>query len=420
MITKTANIEPCYAKETTHSRFALDLFKTNETVRINKEVFEQQLKGSNFPNDNLFYDLELLLPSCTYTDLSPTKPVMSNIKNVQASTTEILQMALIEYEKIFQKYETIIIPMSGGYDSRLNLAIAKWYQTKYKNRIIAFHKAGSDQELEIVKKVCEMTSTDCVIRRDNRKWSFSSLIYQPDFCLFHSGIYRHSIINYSAIMDEFTSIYPDCAFIGFGAECHKGKHYAKLDECGGLDWDKIFGYKIPKNVIGMAEKLFDDPYSQLDYIHYVVFIANGYGKRCFYYDVYYNVKFPLLNDPFLSAVFSLQRKEKEGAKLVTDWIKLMYPPLLSIPFISCCTKTFKLPSVFSRVKGRLIQKADKSLKNDQIIPLNLGNDSPILNRLQRIILEENSQYKLMYALQLYLFFGHAYISKGLNFEFREE
>ena len=408
--TFTANNPPMYARSTSVDSRAINLFQSGETVGISKRVLDQQANGANLPDDNLFSDLTLLEPSAFYNDDLTFQ--QSKIIYSKSNLYDFDEVIFYRYKTLLSSAKTVVVPMSGGYDSRLNLAFAKKYQQEYGYKLLAFHKIQNENITKIVKRVCEMLGVELIFRDDPRKWTFDKRIYDKDFVLMHSGTYRHCIINYSAVLDEFRSLYPDCLFLGFGAECHKGKHYAKYDKHE-YDWDKIFGYKIPLNVIEIARKIFDDPISVLDYIHYSAFISKGYGKRCWWYQKQYNIQYPLLNDDFLSAVFSLKREWKEGAALVKRWLGMLKPQLLEIPFDSYCERTFKTPNLFQRIYSHFPKANKKCLgKNCLIIPEK--DSSPISRYLMNML--DTGKGKPMYIYQLLLYFWYAERGKKLYWE----
>jgi hypothetical protein len=98
---------------------------------------------------------------------------------------------------------------------------------------------------------------------------------------------------------------------------------------------------------------------------------------------------------------------------------MLNPVLLRIPLDSCCTKTFRPNGIVGRVLNRLTKKTDKSLKRDQVIIPNYQGKSLVIRFLKSIIGNDNQEYKLMYVLQLLLFFIYAEQGKNINFVFME-
>lgn len=415
--TSTANIVPSYGRivnnELKLSSFAIDCFDAGETVRVERSVFEQMARGKSHPSDNLFSDVKLLYPSAIYSENLEYSG--SKINYAESSLVEIDHMVFCEYEKVFSQNEIVIVPLSAGGDSRLNLAMANHFRKKYNNRIIAFHVVQGGQEIGIVKRICDILNIELVVILESLHYNYDKKIYSKKISLFHSGIYRHIIINYSNILDEFKMKYSGCAIIGFGVECHKGLNYKKLDYYDN-DCSKVFGYLIPKRIIDIAHSVFEDKYSILDYIYYVVFASNGYGKRCFYFNKKYDIHFPMLNDDFLSAVFSLPRKQKEEASLIKRWIGILNRELLDIQFIP----DYSLP--FSPCPGNKPQKSKSSLQKNiqqrqQIKMPKFQSRSPVMKELRSILNKDDQIPMLCYALQLFLFFGHAEQEKELKFIF---
>jgi len=124
--TFTANNPPMYARSTSVDSRAINLFQSGETVGISKRVLDQQANGANLPDDNLFSDLTLLEPSAFYNDDLTFQ--QSKIIYSKSNLYDFDEVIFYRYKTLLSSAKTVVVPMSGGYDSRLNLAFAKKYQ----------------------------------------------------------------------------------------------------------------------------------------------------------------------------------------------------------------------------------------------------------------------------------------------------
>ena len=134
----------------------------------------------------------------------------------------------------------------------------------------------------------------------------------------------------------------------------------------------------------------------------------------------FNFQFPLIDDKFLSNVFSLQKKEKQDFIIVKNLIKKLSPKLNYIDFYSGNArslegKKFNFKSLFRSDLTRSFlykfkqpkRKGPNYLSNDLL--KEIKNDNPksqITKVLHKFLIKEKyiPVIRVIYALQLYNYF----------------
>lgn len=344
------------------------LIKTAETVEIKAQTLCQSISGFDFPINNIFYQINKL-ESSSYYEWNGSTFVFkgSQFKQLKNPPKDFFVESLkYRFEKYFDNKENIVLLISGGYDSRLNAALVKYWKQRKENRIYAYHRWQSQAEFDLAQSVADKISVKLNLSKRNEFVDQAVGIGQDDdYILFMNSGYRKSINIWSAHLNTVLEEHPECAIIGMGAEPHKGKYYRQIINLR-RDSEKIFGYSskffsylqkklnVKKTynfqhdyfnfLCKLANEIYDDLYSRIDFVHYHANIVNRFGIRTHYFFHRYNIDFPILDKEILENVFSLKRNDKEAFGLITYSINKLFPEFNTIGYISGNTPSIEKKS----------------------------------------------------------------------------
>lgn len=348
------------------SNLASNTLPPHSSVQIDEFTFLQNLSGIPYPQKNPLKATKLLEASGQYSfDGKRFVRERSLLENGSVlSPDEVFDLALAGWERHLKSCRDVAILLSGGYDSRLNLAVALHFSKKYGYRIKAFHEHKNEQEESIARAVAEAAGVELLIqRRDFFVSTNRSVITDSTFIDVQSGFYRDNLIRWHKYLSFINQCMPGCLIMGLGAEAHKGKYYSHIQSLH-KDAPRVFGIDpiIPKTIgkgIGLSIKkdsqsqffkiltdhaqAFPTHSAQVDFLHYQTYISYGYGHRCHNLQQYFGIPFPFLDTEFLAAVFALPQEDKEGFKIVKRGIEKLAPKLQNIKFTSANDKSLKTP-----------------------------------------------------------------------------
>lgn len=437
------------------SNRAAQLMTAGETIGIKTQVLLQQLLGANYPQHGMFTDIDLLEANAVYVPADGRlryERTMLTEGSAADATTDILGIICDGYERVFAGGRPICVLVSGGYDSRFNLALALHLARRHKNDVYAFHEFKDEAEYAISKRVAKVAG---VPFHTETRHAFSARveaeIFDKDFIRFHSGTYRHNIPRWHAYLREILSQVEGGIVLGLGAEPHKGKFYAQIHDLR-VDGERAFGASVERidqaaRLLGLGDfdrctqgKFFDeltgradafeDHFARIDFLHYHTYVVNGYGHRCFDFQQRFDLPFPLLEHRFLTAIFAMPADAKRDFRIVKDGIAKLAPDLAAIPFVSANAKALKarrpgerslrerFPALAAlkdflapnRKKVELSPTATSRLEALAGAPA-----SEITERLLRSLRTNgNPGVRLDYALQAYLFFRTLEVERNVT------
>jgi hypothetical protein len=349
--------------------------------------------------------------------------------------------------------------LSGGIDSRLNLALALKYAGQHGNRVVAFHEFKDADEVEISRQVAERARVPLTVKtRKDFANEASPVILDPDFIRFQSGTYRDNLVRWHGYLDWIKESIPEGIILGLGYEAHKGKWYGQIHR---LPKDAEIVLGVPAGLIShVAERLgighkvdrgdqrkffeeltrqcagFEDHIAKVDYLHYVTYVGYGYGRRGHDVMQYYGIPFPFINNRFLQTVFSLRREDKEGFKLVQSALNQVAPDLAAIPLTSANAKALAVKTYGLRYdlstffldrlrplrdrwaavggKGRQTLHADERLLIESDPP-----ESEVTRTLHDVLCGRMGivpRIRLDYVVQLYVYLQALEKELGLSFD----
>lgn len=459
------SVVPCHARrrgtQLSFSNVASELLQSREAVRVNSFAVIQHLLGVPYPQDNLFSDLIELEASGAY-EVQPDGQLQyraTKLTPIAGASYEVAMDLIHEqWDQLTRDGRPLCVLLSGGYDSRLNLALALHHAARNGNRVIAYHEYKNELENSIAQDVAAAAGVPLTTRaRDHFVGAQRPVESHPRFVLLNSGPYRENLLRWHYYFASIRLEHPQGAVIGFGAEAHKGKFYDQVrdpardsEQAFGVDaalvretaarlgirhYDRNSQRDLFRNLVAHALQL-GDLHGQVDFLHYQTYVANGYGKRCHSVWQLFDVAFPFLDERFLQVVFSLPRAEKEGFLITRRAIEELQPKLASIRYTSGNAKALKpyrggvirAASRFlrtqarpwvdaltgKRAKGRAGLHPAERLLLEQIQPRSAVTQC--LHELARTDMAPAPRARIDYALQLLMYFSQLEKDLGATFE----
>ena len=160
--TLPANIVPLHARQApnfvTVSPMPERLFATGEVLRFDPLSFFTKLTGRWHPFLGQFANAETLHASTDYRvgreGLVKERDRICYVSNASVNGISAYVEGL--FDRLCADSRRIVIPLSGGYDSRLILACAKHQCDKSGKELAVLHSVQSDKELRIVQHLCDL------------------------------------------------------------------------------------------------------------------------------------------------------------------------------------------------------------------------------------------------------------------------
>ena len=371
------------------------LLVRGETVSVKAQVIATRITGSGNQLYSPFCTPEHLQDSAQYAIVGGRPRYKASLLKETAVSNQYLRDYWFERFKAYANERTpAAIPLSGGYDSRLILALASHAGV---HPLALYHEIKDEFEQTIADRVAEAynLAVNHFTRQD--QWDMRmGLSLNTEFIL-QSGLNRQNIRRWTvaaAVMRQQHG--PETRIIGLaGAEPHKGKYYAKIQSIA-ADAMKAFRVNTKQELAGasalhlhdyedfhtseierlveQAARLYSARESQIDYIHYHAYMVGSYGYRSAYFSDAVGIDYPQHDTKFLNNVFSMPPSEKVNYKVITRLLAEI-DRAREVVFISANDKTLKpKPSVTDRI----IAKTKSLMAPAKIVPVDcaLINERP--------------------------------------------
>jgi hypothetical protein len=345
-----------------------ELLAAGETASLVAEAVLQHIGGASGPLDNLFHDLESIEASSIYR-VEGQRLVYAGSKVAPSPDVPSFDFAFERLMDVWNRQTAsgdLLVLLTGGFDSRLNLALALRAASRSGVRVRAYHEEGHALDAQLARQLADVAGValDVRVRRSLLPPDRPVEFHWP-FLRMHSGTYRNSLLVWNRRLPELAQEYAGCSVVGFGAEAHKGKYYGLIHRLP-EDVERVFGSRTDlirelARGLGLASpsserrrtyfrqltqraEVFEALDARIDFCHYQTYVGNAYGKRSHALWQLYGVQFPFLDEEFLRRIFSLPRSEKERFAVTRSALRRLAPELLSVPFKSGNTKALRSKS----------------------------------------------------------------------------
>lgn len=413
------------------SNFPHLLIRKGERITISGEVIANRLTGAGQQMYDPFISLQKFKDGHSYEVTDKKVRCTGSLISFQkdAHFDDVANFLLRRFKEYRELYDSVLIPLSGGYDSRLNLALARRFFRP--DEINCLHEYKNEEEDRIAKSVAKISGI--ILKEATRskdQLDTSHLSTNDEFILL-SGLNRKNILRWTLELDRHRPENGNQAIIGFGAEAHKGKFYNQIMDVTS-DSFAIFGCKAsllqeaasalgiakPEPIherylvssIDEAKSLFSSTASQIDYIHYRNYVAASYGYRCRYFSDAYQMDFPNLDAKFLSLVFSMPRAKKENFRLVRELMSQLSPELNDLDYVSGNIKSTKgrrsivFDKVTKRVSWMIFGRPDKGRLDGIGLRSEKGN-SEFTSTLRRLATTKSNLIRSNEAAVMFNYFS---------------
>lgn len=349
------------------SNHPIALLTLGETVRLRAQVVVARLSGAGNQLYNLFDSIPKLEASSQYRltedgEVHFERSLLAHVED--ASYERARELFVARFRAYIAAGDPIAIPLSGGYDSRLNLALTR-YLARGGTRISLHHEIKDDDELRIARAAADFFGLPLEVHSRDAFLKQSELLsVDPDMVVL-AGANRGNIWRWTAYLHHVRQEYGrSTRIIGFGAEPHKGKYYRKIQDLHrdsqaifrldpsmeaaaaaalGIREHVDFHGPYIEDLVARSQELFPDAAGQIDYVHYHTYVVNCYGFRSQYFSEAFGIDFPQFDTDFLNTVMSMRREEKEDYGIIRRMLQEFGDGVDAIDFVSGNVKSLKPP-----------------------------------------------------------------------------
>jgi len=324
------------------------------------------------PYNHFFKDVTSLIPLCHYKLIEGELDLVSlAVKNKDVTLDETLDVIHRQYDWMFSNNSHVFIFITGGYDSRANLALAKHYADKYENEVtlvrcnFIYQNLGSDEESQdhdISKFLAEECGYDLLnFQVDHMVLNdFKRLLYTDErFIKMNPTITRPDTAFYYLVFSYIKNNYKDSLIIANQTDVHKGTGYDLIQSIKedyhllGVASERYFKYitnffRMPYQVGFQNEYIHNvlkrsdvfDLYGQIDYFHYETYNSQIGPARSIWLNIF-DIPFPFLDEEFLEDIFNLAPEFKKDAFIPKELVRRFTPALSAYEYISGSSKMYR-------------------------------------------------------------------------------
>ncbi|PZP54039.1 MAG: hypothetical protein DI586_10390 [Micavibrio aeruginosavorus] len=407
------------------------LIRSGDAITISAQILASRLIGASNQLYNPFISIPMLQDSSVYEfENGQIRYAGSTLHEDDKASYQSIRDFWIERFRSYAKEDgNICVPLSGGYDSRLNLAMAA-HAAEDMSKLVCVHEYKDDIEQGIAREVADKYDVPLImVGRNDMLEQGKALSLTEDYIL-KAGLNRDNVRRWTCHLSNVIASYGDkTRIIGFGAEPHKGKFYRQiesLDEIPPLFFtgrrrvkeavklihdgkEKDFHDETLHSLISQAKQIYTKKSSQIDYVHYFAYVVDSYGYRSRYFADMHDIDFPQFNHGFLNTVFSLPREEKEAFLLNRRMMDEFGSPVANVPYTSANQKSLdKKMSFISKLykygKARLGPRQLKGWRDDVGLRSSKA-DSVLTTSLLKILDEKNPLFSRNEIITAYNYFS---------------
>lgn len=364
------------------------------------------------PYNHFFSDISTLIPLAKYELIDDSLKLSKiTIKKKDVSINDSLNIIYKQYEKIMSNKKYVFVFITGGYDSRANLALASKYENISGSKIILVRCNFTSSD-----RFSESESKDHVISKflakkcgydllnfevdPNVYEEFKGVLYSDErFIRMNATIARPDTAFNYLVFDYIKSKYKQSVIIAGQTDTHKGSSYRLVKDIEkdyhllgtvsegylkyinryfGIPYQSGFQIEYVQNVLKRSNIF--DLYGQIDYFHYETYNSNLGPSKSIWLHVF-DIPFPFLDEEFLETVFNLSSENKIDAFIPKELVRRLSPSLLSTEYNSGGTGAF-------RKRKRLTDFTIKIFKKIKWITENHFNKRKFYKHLSTAMIEE--------------------------------
>ena len=360
------------------------LLVPGEQVEVKVQILAHQLLGSERKLYSPFAAVERLQDNAEYA-LSGGAFVLSRSRFSQVETPSYERLR----DRLLQRYRDyvaegcpIAVLLSGGYDSRLALILARHAREEAGGQgdlVTAWHEHKNEAEQDIALRVASSVGVPLDISQRTDSPAFiRALSREPGF-VYAIGLHRTNILRWTRHIRRIREVQGDAVrIIGLsGGEPHKGQYYRQVDD---LDSDlvRLFGggglreravvsqfhggrYEnfLSQSVaalVGQARQIYEQKSSRVDFVYYHEHMVEENGGRNRYFADELDIVFPNYDEDFMNEAFSIPQSQKEDFSLVKRLMNEFDTEAAGLPYLSGGSGRLKSkPTTFGRMKARILR-----------------------------------------------------------------
>ncbi len=352
----------CYLSNVIHH-----LIERGENVLISLEDLCSVISNANGVQSclvNIFKSIIMLKSSSVYKVSNEGLEFHSSVFNEETSCTnnELLELILDKYRLISEKNDSIHLFISGGYDSRLELALLLYWVEKYKNRIYLHHYFSSyDNNYNLVCEIAKVfhLNHNFVDAKRNRIDGIERLSRDLQFILLNSGNFQIGLYSFLPVCYNIKKLNENGLVIGGNVGPLKGRSYSRIKNIP----DDLIKFNLPTpmqlnngakeiclgqinyrryrdELMARVDDIYSgfrdirDHYNKIELMDTSLRYSGLISRRMQPLMMFLKMPFLLENDEVCQNFMGLNYKERRYANFIKYAIKHLDPRLFKIKFIS--------------------------------------------------------------------------------------